>query len=82
MPSYVLHSEDKPIPPTLPAVPGMFLPLVKEGVDDFSPDWVELQIGDAVKILLAAKKTDSPKHEGAVEQEDAATITEGLGQKP
>lgn len=59
LPSHVLLSEDKPITPTLPVVLGMFLPLVEKGMDDFPPNWVEFQIGDAVKILLAAKETET-----------------------
>lgn len=43
--------------PSLPA--GGFSPLVKEGVDDFPPDWVELQVGNAVKVLLAAEGTET-----------------------
>lgn len=59
LPSYILLSEDKPITPTLPTVLGIFLPLVEKSMDDFSPNWVEFQIGDAVKILLAAKEADT-----------------------
>lgn len=59
MPSYIPLSEDKPITLTLPMVPGIFLPLVEKSMDDFPPNWVELQIGDAVKILLAAEETDT-----------------------
>lgn len=48
MPSRILV-EDK-------AMLGLFLPLVKKGMDDFPPYWVEFQIRNAVKILLAAKR--------------------------
>jgi len=64
LPSHVPLLEDKPITPTLPAVPGVeggggvVLPLVEKGMDDFPPNWVELEIGDAVKVLLAAKQTE------------------------
>ena len=27
-------------------------PVVKEGTDDFGPDWVELQVRDVVEVLL------------------------------
>lgn len=55
----------------------MLLPLVKKGMDDFGPDGVELQVGDAVEVLLAAKN----KAETAEEGGSAAAAPDGLGQK-
>lgn len=71
------------LPLTLPAAPWMFLPLVEKGMNDFGPNRVELQVRDAVEILLAAKETQTSQNvKGAAEEGDAVTVTEGLEQKP
>lgn len=47
----------------------MLLPLVKKGMDDFGPDGVEFQVGDAVEVLLAAKnKAETAEEGGALQQ--------------
>lgn len=55
--------------PALPTGLGVLLPLVKKGMDDFGPDGVELQVGDAVEVLLAAKNKAETAEEGAALQQ-------------